>query len=545
MAVAAEMEKSARLLEVEQMEAFSLFSALMGANLADPSACKPLEPEKDSNSLLRPAISCPMIGLAQLSNLWQVLHEESVQDFSVLRDVLGAGLAGHSQGVVAAVAFASSQNLADFRKSIVVAVTLLWLIGHHVEAIEGSMALVRGEGLMRADLEALLDAEPIPSLFVAGRNLVDTFVLAGTPAAVKASGERLAASALAGCSFRELHVRSPFHTALLEEVVPRVLADAAKLGLSFGELQVPVFGGGGRLTTSSIQNLVELICTAPLDWPTDMAEAAGSYDFLVEFGPGGPLPLADKPVLRLTVPSKTLAVKAAIDPRSCIEEKLVEALGGAAVDLDTPFFELGLTSRDLSRLAASVTEELGAQVDAIDLLDFPTARSLGDCMEQRLALSKKPEVVTKAEMKTPHSGSIRPGLWGSVYGSVQQEAGKTQQGSASWDSLSIAEVLALQDAIIEATARPEHQGRLAQLAWQCYPDKVRYMLQLDKLQAEVLGPVLLSRRLAKSLSPLEVRRSRAKMQETMMKLTESVPEISEKSVMLARLTLREPWPSSP
>mmetsp|Transcript_30314 Transcript_30314/g.66326 ORF Transcript_30314/g.66326 Transcript_30314/m.66326 type:complete len:632 (+) Transcript_30314:68-1963(+) len=554
-AISGDLQKSAGLLnagQVDPVEAFALLKSLVGTSLADPGAFKPLNPESDGVALLRPAISCPMICLAQLANVWQVLHEQSFQDFAGLRAILGAGLAGHSQGVIAAVALASSRNLAEFHTSISVAVTLLWLIGRHVESVEGRMALVTGEGLVRADLDALLEVEPLPGFFIAGRNLEDTFVLAGRADALESFRSRLM-DARPTLSFRELHVHAPFHTALLKEVVPLVLEDASKLGLSFGELQMPVFGGGGQLTTSSIQHLVELICTAPLDWPGDMAAAAGSYDFLVDFGPGGRLPLADKQVLRLSAPLAAAPVAPsegrAKDPRSCIEEKLLAAFGSASVDLDMPFFELGLTSRDLSRLAAAVAEELGSPVEAIDLLDYPTARRLGDCMEQRLGLSEdsalRGATTTVSKKKDAQGGLARPSLWGSVYSSAQIKAQQPDQVPAPWESLGVAEVMALQNAILEATARPEHLSRLAQLAWQCYPDRVQYTLLLEDLQAGLVGPLLLARQLAKNLSALEVRRARAKLQELLLKLSESVPELSEKSLTLARLTLRDPWPTRP
>jgi len=390
---------------------------------------QPLEPAKllelaqsqDHGLFVRPAISCPMIGLAQLATAWQVVEDSGLGGLHQVRHLLRAGLAGHSQGIVSAVALASARSRGELLRATSTAVCILWLIGLHAEAVEGGMALIEGAGLVRKTIDTMVAS--FSGLYVAGCNMQHSFVLSGTTSALEDFQEQLEAGqleCLTGCKFRKLRIEAPFHSPMLAGIVPAVAADARRLNLSLGPTSLPVFtGSGDRLEERpTVERLVALVCSEEINWVGTMA-SVGQCAYTVEFGPGAPLPLPSGARLPALVAEAAVADVAAgngegaatnavakkgpqvqlaqqlalvqLDPQE-IRSRVLGVLASALVceetdiDHETPFFDLGLKSNDLARFAGALSDAFGgAAVAAHELFDYPTVQQLAARLEQQLA----------------------------------------------------------------------------------------------------------------------------------------------------------------
>lgn len=404
--VSFELAEAARVLQVDPFE---------------PAKILHIDEENQDASLIRPSISAPMIGLAQLATTWQVVEESGIGGLYQLRMIFARGLVGHSQGIMSAVALASSRSRTDLLKAITTAVMILWLLGMHAEAVEGKMALIEGPQLGREQLESIVRSHA--DLHVVGRNAERTFVLSGRPAALetmRAAVENENHECFAGGRFRMLRIEAPFHSPLLADAVPKIAADAARLDLGFGPTSLPVFHGSGKQLEpgATVSRLVSLVCTEEIDWPGTMA-AIGECPYTVEFGPGAPLPLPTGTripalaALKEVVASNTSGLPiasggqlAAAEPNSVIPRRrqpvpnfslteiisrMVEALAqilecsAGGIDHETPFFDLGLRSNDLARFAGVLSDTFGgAAVAAHELFDYPSVVQLATRLEKRL-----------------------------------------------------------------------------------------------------------------------------------------------------------------
>ncbi|MFN7571008.1 MAG: amino acid adenylation domain-containing protein [Betaproteobacteria bacterium] len=76
-------------------------------------------------------------------------------------------------------------------------------------------------------------------------------------------------------------------------------------------------------------------------------------------------------------------------------------LGRAQIDLDTSFFDLGLTSMRLEQFKLALKEDLGIELDASSPLDFPTVRRLA----QRIAAHQTPQEAAPDAPKSAAAGS--------------------------------------------------------------------------------------------------------------------------------------------
>lgn len=408
-AVTEYLADAARVLKVEPLDA-AKFIELVAES-------------EDHSRFTRPTISCPMIGLTQLATLWQAVEDFGLGGLHHVRQVLARGLAGHSQGIISAVAMASARNRVELMRAICIAVAILWLIGVHAEAVRGGMALVEGDRLTRQSLE--LAVASFSDLHIAGRNANSVFVLSGSVTSLERFSNELDAgqiNSLSGCKFRKLRIEAPFHSPMLRVVVPAVVADAKRLDLGLGPTLLPVYTGSGALleVDPTVERLISLVCSEEINWLGTMC-AVGETSFTVEFGPGAPLPLpsglrlpalaqatAEVPAeppeaaavargalaeVAVDVPkaAPTTAVAVQWDPdeiRSRVSGVLARALGCEVSDVDqeTPFFDLGLRSNDLAHFAGALSEVFGgAVVAAHELFDYPTVQQLTARLSRQLA----------------------------------------------------------------------------------------------------------------------------------------------------------------
>lgn len=282
----------------------------------------------DQDYLLSVPVSCPLICVIQLCHYAVTCKTLGVTP-GELRDAL-VGATGHSQGLVTAVAIASSDTWDAFLANSLKAVSLLFFIGARClsayprTSLPPTMlqdSLDHGEGrpspmlsirdLSRAEVERFIEStnEHLPqskhlaiSLVNGGRNLV----VSGPPESLYGLNLTLrnnkAPSGLdqARVPFSErklkfsnrfLPIFAPFHSHLLQPANAMILADIEREQLHFSaaDLMIPVFD------TCSAENfqiaagdvtarVVECITLLPVNW-----EAATRFDstHILDFGPGG------------------------------------------------------------------------------------------------------------------------------------------------------------------------------------------------------------------------------------------------------------------
>ena len=112
-------------------------------------------------------------------------------------------------------------------------------MGHHLEAVEGGVALAQG-----AAGSALEDAvASVKDLTLAGRNTEFVFVVIGPCKALTEFSQQLTRGdhpELRNCTLRVLDIKAPLHSKHLATTVPRIVADAERLGLGFQSPRIPV-----------------------------------------------------------------------------------------------------------------------------------------------------------------------------------------------------------------------------------------------------------------------------------------------------------------
>lgn len=282
----------------------------------------------DQDYLLSVPVSCPLICIIQLAHYAVTCKTLGVSP-GEFRDHL-VGATGHSQGLVTAVAIASSDSWESFIEQSLKAVSLLFFIGARClityprTSLPPTMlqdSLDNGEGrpspmlsvrdLSREEVEKFIEItnKHLPaekhiaiSLVNGGRNLV----VSGPPESLYGFNLTLrnnkAPSGLdqARVPFSErklkfsnrfLPILAPFHSHLLEPATELILADVEAESLAFNsvDLKIPVYDtySGENFQDATgcvISRVTKCITQLPVHW-----EAATNFEstHLLDFGPGG------------------------------------------------------------------------------------------------------------------------------------------------------------------------------------------------------------------------------------------------------------------
>lgn len=286
------------------------------------------ETTPDNDYLIYAPVSVPVIGLIQLSH-FAVTARLLGKTPGQLRDYF-AGATGHSQGLVTAVAIASSDSWESFFENSVKAITIFFYIGLRCQqqyphtslppsVLEDSVA--EGEGkpspmlsirdLSQDEVQEFVNStnKHLPeekhiviSLINGARNMVVT----GPPQSLYGLNLALRkAKAPTGLnqgrvphserklrfSSRFLPITSPFHSPLLTGVTEIIVNDLKKANVEFtaASLSIPVFdtfdGTDFRQSKGSvISRVIDLITHLPVNWET---ATRFSCSHILDFGPGG------------------------------------------------------------------------------------------------------------------------------------------------------------------------------------------------------------------------------------------------------------------
>lgn len=282
----------------------------------------------DVDYLVTAPVSLPVIGLVQFVRVLVICKILSVTPGELSKHFKGT--TGHSQGIVTAVAFASSNSFESFKKHSTTALTLLFWIGTRSQQVFPSTTL---NPAMTQDCLSSGEGQPTPMLsivnlpkdvlmsFVEKTNAHQThpenhiglalangprnFVVAGPPQSlyglILALRKMRAAPGVdqsrvpysdrkRSFTVRFLGITAPFHSPLLQAAVDIIKKDMQGFSFPQTELVIPVYStdDGREIKTHHsdvISSLIEQICIHPIQW--QLATAFDSATHVVDFGPGG------------------------------------------------------------------------------------------------------------------------------------------------------------------------------------------------------------------------------------------------------------------
>lgn len=286
------------------------------------------ETTPDNDYLVYAPVSVPVIGVIQLAH-YAITARVLGLTPGDLRNYL-AGATGHSQGMVTAVAIASSDSWESFFEASVKAMTVFFYIGLRCQqqyphtslppsVLEDSVA--EGEGkpspmlsirdLSKSQVQKFVDdtnkhlpkeKHIVISLINGARNMVVT----GPPQALYGLNLALRkAKAPTGLnqgrvphserklkfSSRFLPITSPFHSPLLTDATDVIVNDlkAANVEFAPSSLSIPVYdtfeGADLRESKGSVvARVIELITHLPVNWEI-ATQFSGTH--ILDFGPGG------------------------------------------------------------------------------------------------------------------------------------------------------------------------------------------------------------------------------------------------------------------
>ncbi|KAI0388453.1 fatty acid synthase beta subunit [Xylariaceae sp. FL0594] len=291
--------------------------------LGDPST----QPNVDY--LISAPVSFPIIGLAQLAHVVVVCSVLGIHP-GQLGDRL-AGVTGHSQGIVTAVAIAASDGWDSFVKHATQALTVLFWVGvrsqqaypirsippeviedaeKHGEGAPTSALCVRGLSREEVVRQVEIANKHLPAEDRIAIGLVNSprnMVMTGPPMSLyglcrllrKAQAPPDSDDSRVRFSQRKprflkhfLPITAPFHSPYLEGAACRLREDLETLEIPSKDLRVPVFsthtGHDIRVELQGanvIPLLIELICLEPVNWEKAIEMPGATH--ILDFGPGG------------------------------------------------------------------------------------------------------------------------------------------------------------------------------------------------------------------------------------------------------------------
>eukprot|EP00401_Gymnodinium_catenatum_P015344 CAMPEP_0117571992 /NCGR_PEP_ID=MMETSP0784-20121206/60078_1 /TAXON_ID=39447 /ORGANISM="" /LENGTH=479 /DNA_ID=CAMNT_0005370251 /DNA_START=71 /DNA_END=1506 /DNA_ORIENTATION=- len=198
--------------------------------------------------------------------------------------------------------------------------------------------------------------------------------------------------------------------------------------------------------------------------------------------------------------------KMAETPLDAIRSALIECGHAASgVSNDVHFVDLGLDTLEFSRVRRRLASLLAMDLPPTLLFDFPSVGALARHLDKR---TKQVAVFDEAPQ--------RPALWNTVYGGRTEKV-DVRRAAQGFDAVDSQELIEIQDGLLEVLQRPEVRGRIQETVRRCYPDKFRYIVEVDELLKDVEGSFLLRWGLARSTAAQDVRLARAGLQRCVAK----------------------------
>lgn len=172
--------------------------------------------------------------------------------------------------------------------------------------------------------------------------------------------------------------------------------------------------------------------------------------------------------------AKEAKASSAIVPAMKILADIMSAVG-YPLDMNNPnrgFFDYGMDSLDLVTIRNRLETELGTNLPATLLLDFPTPQGLSEELDRDRQLS----IVEEGKGQDEDS---------------QAEGDHAIKPISSWDAVTPTEVIEFQERCKALYKQPHYQKKFTELTKKCYPDMMKYVLSIEHLLLEVEGPLLM------------------------------------------------------
>jgi malonyl CoA-acyl carrier protein transacylase len=239
-----------------------------------------------------PSISCPLIGLLQLTNFYVLCKLWGV-DPGFFCSMRGATFLGHSQGSVTALALSGCSSMEDFFKSARSAITLLTRLGIRVQEdypITDGNSMMLVTGLEESSLREVVDPLDIP---IVVQNTKTSFVLADYPNKLTEAAAKL--GNVTGARAKFLPVKAPFHSERhLNHIHRAISLDVRAFNIHFLSPTATVASGytGKPVQLSYLDGTPDLdaiildLLSRRVDWLMSSKTILGPSTLVIDFGPG-------------------------------------------------------------------------------------------------------------------------------------------------------------------------------------------------------------------------------------------------------------------
>lgn len=233
-------------------------------------------------------------------------------------------------------------------------------------------------------------------------------------------------------------------------------------------------------------------------------------------------------------------------------------------NMDLGFFGdsgFGMDSLDSVSVLHELSSKLGMELQTTLMFDYPSSRSICDYLDRVrmvntssvLNLPRSIEVgfgfVRQASVDSRYStDSGRPALHDSRRPSsdVSSKRSGPLGKLRNWEKMSVRELMEMQHEIRQVLEQPRYQERFSDIARKCYPDFMKYTMEIEPILCEVEGPVMLQHGYIEDDSFEVVQKSRPLLfRKVFLKYCKTNPEVKRLGAELVRLTGQDQnWPSA-
>jgi len=173
-----------------------------------------------------------------------------------------------------------------------------------------------------------------------------------------------------------------------------------------------------------------------------------------------------------------------------------------------------MDSLELVRMLKDLSTALSLDMASSLVLDFPNVEDLAQELDRRLGRGRFPNTIGEATLSSPATHI------------------------ASWDDISVDDLLFVQAKCNKFYALPQYQKRFAETAQQI-SDRAEYIKAIEAILVEVEGPIMKSNDLIEDTKYATVHRGRKNMARCITRFSLQHPKVQEYANELLRLTKQE------
>jgi len=184
-------------------------------------------------------------------------------------------------------------------------------------------------------------------------------------------------------------------------------------------------------------------------------------------------------------------------------------------DLGRGFFDYGMDSLELVRVRNKLSQALNVDLPATLLLDFPTAQDVaGHLDKERGFVEEKPSI---QEGTTEEDKYLAP----------------------NWRTVTAFDIIDLQEKCKQVYASASYQKQFSEIAQKCYPDMIKYTMEIEPMLIEVEGKAMQQLGIIENADFEIVQENRQEFSNCIRKYWVQVPEVRLRSNELCHLTKQD------